>query len=272
MKHTARKRFGQNFLHDQEVINRIIACIAPRETDLLVEIGPGQAALTRPLLESGAELHLLELDRDLVSRLQKQFSDKSNITIHSGDALNANLPEITGHRPFRLIGNLPYNISTPLIFHVLQWHKQVVDMHFMLQKEVVDRMAAAPGSRTYGRLSVMTQYRCNVTPLFDVHPESFSPVPRVSSSIVRLQPLKKPPADTGSFDNFKKVVSAAFSMRRKTLRNSLKELFTTDQILAADIDPGQRAEQLSLSQFATLASSLTYDADRKPASEKPTSR
>ena len=272
MKHKARKRFGQNFLHDQEVINRIVACIAPRETDLLVEIGPGQAALTRPLLESGAELHLIELDRDLVSRLQKQFSDRSNITIHSGDALNVNLPEITGHRPFRLIGNLPYNISTPLIFHVLQWHEQVVDMHFMLQKEVVDRMAAAPGSRTYGRLSVMTQFRCNVTPLFDVLPESFSPVPRVCSSIVRLQPLKKPPADAGSFDNFKKVVSAAFSMRRKTLRNSLRELFTADQILAAGIDPGQRAEQLSLSQFATLASSLTYDADSKPASEKPTSR
>jgi 16S rRNA (adenine1518-N6/adenine1519-N6)-dimethyltransferase len=149
---------------------------------------------------------------------------------------------------------------------VLQWHEQVVDMHFMLQKEVVDRMAAAPGSRTYGRLSVMTQYRCDVTPLFDVLPESFSPVPRVCSSIVRLQPLKKPPADAGSFDNFKKVVSAAFSMRRKTLRNSLKELFTADQILAAGIDPGQRAEQLSLSQFATLASSLTYDADRKPTS------
>ena len=261
MKHKARKRFGQNFLHDQEVINRIIACIAPRETDLLVEIGPGQAALTRPLLESGAELHLIELDRDLVSRLQNQFSDKSNITIHCGDALNANLPEITGHRPFRLIGNLPYNISTPLIFHVLQWHEQVVDMHFMLQKEVVDRMAAPPGSRTYGRLSVMTQFRCSVTPLFDVLPESFSPVPRVCSSIVRLQPLKKPPADAGSFENLKKVVSAAFSMRRKTLRNSLRDLFTADQILAAGIDPGQRAEQLSLSQFAALARSLPYDAD-----------
>ncbi len=260
MKHRPRKRFGQNFLHDQQVIDRIIACIAPQATDLLVEIGPGQAALTRPLLASGAELHLIEIDRDLVSQLQKQFSDNDNITIHACDALKANLPEITGKRPFRLIGNLPYNISTPLIFHILQWHEQVVDMHFMLQKEVVDRMAAAPGSRTYGRLSVMTQFRCKVTPLFDVFPESFSPVPRVSSSIVRLQPLQEPPADAGSFKNFKRLVSAAFSQRRKTLRNSLRELLTADQIQAAGIDPGQRAEQLSLSQFAALARSLPYDA------------
>jgi 16S rRNA (adenine1518-N6/adenine1519-N6)-dimethyltransferase len=259
MKHKARKRFGQNFLHDQQVIDRIVASIAPKKTDLLVEIGPGQAALTRPLMESGAELHLIELDRDLVDALQKRFSDNSNVFIHSCDALKANLPEITGERPFRLIGNLPYNISTPLIFHVLESAELVIDMHFMLQKEVVDRMAAAPGSRTYGRLSVMTQFRSNVTPLFDVGPESFSPAPRVSSSIVRLQPLQSPPADAGSFDNFKQVVSAAFSKRRKTLRNSLKELLSADQILASGVDPGQRAEQLSLSQFAALARSLSYD-------------
>jgi 16S rRNA (adenine1518-N6/adenine1519-N6)-dimethyltransferase len=261
VKHKPRKRFGQNFLHDQQVINQIISCIAPQPTDLLVEIGPGQAALTRPLLASGAELHLIEIDRDLVSRLQKQFSEINNITIHACDALKANLPEITGNRPFRLIGNLPYNISTPLIFHILQWHEQVVDMHFMLQKEVVDRMAADPGSRTYGRLSVMTQFRCKITPLFDVLPESFTPVPRVCSSIVRLQPLKEPPVDAGSFENFKQVVSAAFSKRRKTLRNSLRDHLSADQILAAGIDPGQRAEQLSLSQFAALARSLPYDAD-----------
>ena len=264
MKHKARKRFGQNFLHDQQVIDRIISCIAPQASDLLVEIGPGQAALTRPLLASGAELHLIEIDRDLVSRLQKQFSENTNITIHACDALKANLPEITGKRPFRLIGNLPYNISTPLIFHILQWHELVVDMHFMLQKEVVARMAAAPGSRTYGRLSVMTQFRCKVTPLFDVLPESFSPVPRVCSSIVRLQPLKEPPADAGSFRNLERVVAAAFSQRRKTLRNSLGKLLNADQILNAGIDPGQRAEQLSLSQFAALARSLPYDANCKP--------
>ena len=261
MKHRARKRFGQNFLHDQKVIDRIIRCIAPKPTDLLIEIGPGQAALTRPLLESGAELHLIEIDRDLVARLNKQFSDTSNITIHALDALKADFFELTGGRPFRLIGNLPYNISTPLIFHVLQWHEQIIDMHFMLQKEVVDRMAAAPGSRTYGRLSVMTQFRCKVSPLFDVAPESFSPVPKVTSSIVSLQPLKVPPADAGRFENLERLVAAAFSQRRKTLRNSLGALLNTEQIIAAGIDPGQRAEQLSLSQFAALARSLPYDSD-----------
>ena len=261
MRHKARKRFGQNFLHDQQVIDRIIASIAPRPADLLVEIGPGQAALTRPLLDSGAELHLIELDRDLVAKLETQFAGNPNITIHSCDALRANLPELTGHRPFRLIGNLPYNISTPLIFHVLQWADLVVDMHFMLQKEVVDRMAAAPGSRTYGRLSVMTQFRADVSPLFDVLPESFSPVPRVCSSIVRLKPLKEPPADAGSFEKLTKVVSAAFSMRRKTLRNSLRSVLTEEQIIEAGIEPGQRAEQLSLSQFAALARSLPNDAN-----------
>jgi len=261
LRHIARKRFGQNFLHDQQVINRIIASVAPQATDLLVEIGPGQAALTRLLAQSGAELHLVELDRDLVADLEKQFSGHSNITIHSCDALRANLPELTGQRPFRLIGNLPYNISTPLIFHVLQWADLIVDMHFMLQKEVVERMAAAPGSRTYGRLSVMTQFRAEVTPLFDVLPESFSPVPKVCSSIVRLQPRKEPPADAGSMDNLARVVSAAFSMRRKTLRNSLRGVLSADQILNAGIDPGQRAEQLSLAQFAALARLLPYDAN-----------
>jgi len=259
MKHKARKRFGQNFLHDQQVIDRIIASIAPRTDDLLIEIGPGQAALTRPLLASGAELHLIELDRDLVTHLEKQFSDQPNVIIHSCDALKANLPELTGQRPFRLIGNLPYNISTPLIFHVLQWSDLVIDMHFMLQKEVVERMAAAPGSRTYGRLSVMTQFRARVTRLFDVTPESFSPAPKVHSSIVRLEPLKTPPFDAGSIENLAKVVTAAFSMRRKTLRNSLRSVLDEGQILSAGIEPGQRAEQLSLSEFAALARLITYD-------------
>jgi 16S rRNA (adenine1518-N6/adenine1519-N6)-dimethyltransferase len=260
MKHRPRKRFGQNFLHDQRVIERILACIRPQPSDLLVEIGPGQSALTGPLLESGAELHVIEIDHDLVSRLHGQFSGRAKITIHACDALKANLPEITSGRPFRLIGNLPYNISTPLIFHVLQWYEQITDMHFMLQKEVVDRMAAIPGSRTYGRLSVMAQFRCQITPLFDVQPGSFSPAPKVASSIVRLQPLKEPPADAGCWENLERVVSAAFSQRRKTLRNSLGAYFSAEQIASLDIDPGQRAEQLSLSQFAALARSLSYDA------------
>ena len=260
MKHRPRKRFGQNFLHDQRVIDRIIACIAPQPTDLFIEIGPGQAALTWPLLKTGAELHLIEIDRDLVAQLQQQFSGHDNITIHGCDALKADFDAISSGRPFRLIGNLPYNISTPLIFHVLQWHEQIIDMHFMLQKEVVDRMAATPGNRTYGRLSVMTQFRCGVTPLFDVHPGSFTPVPKVSSSIVRLQPLEKPPAEVGSLESLERVVSSAFGQRRKTLRNSLGKILSATQIEAAGVDPGQRAEQLSLSQFAALARSLSYDA------------
>jgi 16S rRNA (adenine1518-N6/adenine1519-N6)-dimethyltransferase len=261
LRHVARKRFGQNFLLDRQVIDRIIASIAPQSGDLLVEIGPGQAALTRPLLASGAELHLVELDRDLVAWLEAQFSAESRLTIHSCDALKADLPALTGHRPFRLVGNLPYNISTPLIFHVLQWSDLIIDMHFMLQKEVVDRMVAAPGSRTYGRLSVMTQFHAEVTRLFDVQPESFSPAPRVVSSIVRLRPLQQPPVDAGSVENLRKVVTCAFSKRRKTLRNSLRDILTEDQIAAAGIDPGDRAEQLGLSQFAALARSLPFDAN-----------
>jgi len=261
LRHVARKRFGQNFLHDEQVIDRIIAAIAPQAGDLLVEIGPGQAALTRPLLASGAELHLIELDRDLVASLEERFSAEPRLTIHSCDALKADLAELTGHRPFRLVGNLPYNISTPLIFHVLQWSELIIDMHFMLQKEVVERMAAAPGSRTYGRLSVMTQYHAEVSRLFDVQPESFSPAPKVTSSIVRLRPLRQPPCDAGSEENLRKVVTAAFSMRRKTLRNSLRDVLPEDRIAAAGIDPGDRAEQLGLSQFAALARSLPFDAN-----------
>jgi len=261
MKHRPRKRFGQNFLHDEHVIEHIIACIAPKSSDLLIEIGPGQAALTRPLLESGAELHLVEIDRDLAAGLQERFAAHANVTVHARDALRTDLTEITQGRPFRLVGNLPYNISTPLIFHVLQWHDHIVDMHFMLQKEVVERMAADPGSRAYGRLSVMTRYRCDIAALFDVRPESFTPVPAVFSSIVRLQPLQAPRVDAGSPQNLERVVLAAFSQRRKTIRNSLRSLFTADQINAVGIDPACRAEQLSLSQFATLAKTLSYDAN-----------
>ena len=261
LSHKARKRFGQNFLHDQQVIDRILASVAPKATDLIIEIGPGQAAITKPLLGSGAELHVIEIDRDLVNLLERKFAGAENLTIHSLDALKANFDEITGSRPFRLIGNLPYNISTPLIFHVLKWHKLVTDMHFMLQKEVVERMAATPGSKIYGRLSVMTQFLCEVTPLFDVQPESFSPVPRVCSSIVRLQPLSQPPFDAGSGDQLNQVVLAAFSQRRKTLRNSMRNLLDADQIASVEIDPGQRAEQLSLAEFAALARLLPDDAN-----------
>lgn len=261
IKHKARKRFGQNFLHDQQVIDRIVASVAPKSIDLMIEIGPGQAAITRPLIASGAELHVIEIDRDLVALLEQKFANTENLTIHSLDALRANFDEITDSHKFRLIGNLPYNISTPLIFHVLKWHTLVTDMHFMLQKEVVERMAAPPGSKAYGRLSVMTQFLCEVTHLFDVQPQSFTPVPRVCSSIVRLQPLSQPPFDAGSGDQLNRVVAAAFSQRRKTLRNSLRNLLDAEQIVSAGIDPGERAEQLSLAEFAALARLLPDDAN-----------
>lgn len=256
MRHVARKRFGQNFLHDQQVINRIISSIAPKPTDLLVEIGPGQAALTRPLLDSGAELHLIELDRDLVTRLEEKFAGEPNITIHSCDALKANIPELTGHRPFRLIGNLPYNISTPLIFHVLQWNELVIDMHFMLQKEVVDRMAAGPGSKAYGRLGIMLGCYMNIEALFDVPPEAFDPPPKVHSAIVRLDPL---PDGTYPIDNEAKLstlVATAFMQRRKTVRNSLRKEADAADFDAVGIDAGLRPEQIAIGDYVRLCNHL----------------
>jgi len=262
LRHKARKRFGQNFLHDQKVIDRIIASIAPRATDLLVEIGPGQAALTLPLLESGAELHLIELDRDLVAQLENKFAGYDNITIHSCDALKANLPELTGHRPFRLIGNLPYNISTPLIFHLLEYAPLISDMHFMLQLEVVKRMAASPGSKAWGKLGVMTQYHCEVDSLFEVPPHAFQPAPKVQSAVVRLVPRPRDQVNSQVEARLRRVVQAGFAQRRKTLRNTLRDLVDMQQLQELGIDPGARAETLSLQQFIAIG-----EIAREPAKE-----
>ena len=256
MTHQARKRFGQNFLADASVVRRIVDTIAPRPEQVIVEIGPGQAALTGPLADSGAELHLLEIDRDLAAVLQRQFDGRANVRLHLGDALQADFAELCGGRPFRLVGNLPYNISTPLLFHALQWSGLITDMHFMLQQEVVDRMAASPGGKTWGRLSVMCQYHCEVTPLFTVPPEAFRPSPKVNSAFVRLVPHARPPVRIADLARFERLLARAFSMRRKTLRNSLRGLLTADQIAAVGIDPGQRPETLSLQQFAALCDQL----------------
>jgi 16S rRNA (adenine1518-N6/adenine1519-N6)-dimethyltransferase len=253
MKHKARKRFGQNFLTDTLVIQRIVDSIAPAPGQLMMEIGPGQAALTRPLAESGVELHLVEIDRDLAAVLERMFHNNPDVVLHVGDALKMDFGEVTAGRPFRMVGNLPYNISTPLLFHLLQWSELLIDMHFMLQQEVVRRMAATPGSKAWGRLSIMCQYRCEVAPLFTVQPGSFTPAPRVQSAIVRLVPHRKPPVHINSMDSFQRLVSQAFSMRRKTLRNSLRELLSASDIESAGIDPGLRAEALSLQQFADLS-------------------
>ena len=256
MKHKARKRFGQNFLADPLVIQRIVDSIAPVPGQLVVEIGPGQAALTYPLAEAGVELLLVEIDRDLAKRLEQQFADYAAVKLHLGDALKMDFREITAGRPFRLVGNLPYNISTPLLFHLLQWSDLLIDMHFMLQQEVVKRMAAEPGSKAWGRLSVMCQYYCQVIPLFDVPPEAFSPAPKVQSMFVKLVPHKQAPVQIKNMAVFERLVSQAFSMRRKTLRNSLRGMLDTAMIESAGIDPGARPETLSLAQFAALCEIL----------------
>ena len=209
--------------------------------------------MTIPLVESGAELLLLEIDRDLAARLEGRFAATPNVTIHTGDALSMDFAKLTGSRPFRLVGNLPYNISTPLLFHVLQWNRLISDMHFMLQKEVVNRMAAEPGGKAWGRLSVMCQYHCRVTPLFDVPPTAFSPAPKVDSAIVRLEPYDEPPVQVSDMARFERVIVQAFSMRRKTLRNSLRKLVDASSMEKAGVDPGARPETLGLEQFAALS-------------------
>jgi 16S rRNA (adenine1518-N6/adenine1519-N6)-dimethyltransferase len=256
MRHRARKRFGQNFLVDDRVAEQIIAAIAPAAGQRILEIGPGQAALTTRLAGSGAELHLLEIDRDLAAALERQFSGRGNVHVHQGDALQMDLASLCPDGRFRVAGNLPYNISTPLIFHVLEWQDRIEDMHFLLQQEVVERMAAGPGGKARGKLSIMCQYHCSVTPLFDVPPEAFRPVPAVQSTFVRLVPHAAPPVRVSDPDRFERLVTRAFSMRRKTLRNSLRGLLDAAEIGAAGIDPGLRPEQLELADFAALAERL----------------
>jgi 16S rRNA (adenine1518-N6/adenine1519-N6)-dimethyltransferase len=253
MQHRARKRFGQHFLTDTRVVEHIIQAINPQAGERIVEIGPGHAVLSLPLLASGAELHMVEIDRDLASKLQRLIAGRDHAFLHVGDALSMDFAAVCSGRTFRLVGNLPYNISTPLLFHVLQWSELISDMHFMLQREVVERMAATPGNKAWGRLSIMCQYHCAVTPLFTVPPEAFSPAPRVHSSIVRLVPHATPPIHIESMDAFQRLVGQAFTMRRKTLRNCLRGLLDAGQIQSAGIDPGLRPEALGLEEFATLA-------------------
>lgn len=255
-EHRARKRFGQNFLHDGNIIRRIVAGIRPKEGETLLEIGPGQGALTGSLLASGCELIAVELDRDLVALLQQRFADEPRFQLHSGDALKLRLADLAGERRVRVVGNLPYNISTPLIFHLLAQSAGIIDMHFMLQKEVVDRLAAAPGSKAYGRLGIMTQYHCRVEPLLDVPPGAFSPQPKVQSAVVRLVPHATPPFPATSVDTLQIVVRTAFNMRRKTLRNALHGLVSAEQMQQLGVDPGARPETLSLQTYVALANTI----------------
>jgi 16S rRNA (adenine1518-N6/adenine1519-N6)-dimethyltransferase len=257
MTHTPRKRFGQNFLHDQTIIDNILSSIQAKPDEHWVEIGPGQGALTGPLLKQGLRLEVVEIDRDLVMLLNEKYQQYDNLQIHSDDALTFDFSALAkANEKLRIIGNLPYNISTPLMFHLLDYAYCIEDMHFMLQKEVVDRICATPGSKKYGRLSVIMQYYCATELLFDVPPESFEPAPKVMSAIVRLAPHHQPPVEVDDMVKFKKVVRQAFSQRRKTLRNSLNKLISEDAIIALNIDPTLRAEALSLNDFARLSKLL----------------
>ncbi|MCM0043278.1 MAG: 16S rRNA (adenine(1518)-N(6)/adenine(1519)-N(6))-dimethyltransferase RsmA [Burkholderiaceae bacterium] len=256
MKHIPKKRFGQNFLTDRQVLHDIIRAIAPAPDDLMVEIGPGQGAMTRLLLETLRRLQVVELDRDLVALLHKQFSP-DRLLIHSGDALQYDFGALAGgERSLRVVGNLPYNISSPLLFHLAQYAPQVIDQHFMLQKEVVERMVAEPGGRDYGRLSVMLQWRYRMELLFIVPPEAFDPPPKVDSAIVRMVPIASPlPCKQPLLEQ---VVTKAFSQRRKVIRNCVAGLFGEQQLIDAGIDPQLRPEAVALEQYVNLARMLDH--------------
>ena len=252
--HRARRRFSQNFLHDAHYIERIVGAIDPRPADRIVEIGPGLGALTAPLIERAAAIAAVEIDRDLAARLRRRFTAEQ-LALVEGDALTLDWPALAAAdpRPLRIVGNLPYHISTPLLFALLPIAAGVRDQHFMLQKEVVDRMVAAPGGRDYGRLSVMLQFRYRVMRLFIVPAGAFSPTPQVSSAIVRLLPRPAGELPAVDVDAFARVVGAAFGQRRKTLRNALAEVLDEASIRACGVDPGARAETLPVAAFVALA-------------------
>lgn len=260
--HKARKRFGQNFLQDQGIIRRIVAAIAPKEAHHMVEIGPGLGALTAEILAESNALDAIELDRDLPPILRaKFFRYEERFRIFEADAMKFDFASLAEDgRPLRVVGNLPYNISTQLIFHLLKHATCIEDMHFMLQKEVVDRLAAQPGDNHYGRLGIMAQYYCQVEPLFIVPPEAFDPVPKVDSAIVRLVPYQTLPHKARNITTLEDVVRTAFTMRRKTLRNNLKSLISEQQLSELGIDPSLRPEKLSLKEFITIADYLDENA------------
>jgi len=258
----ARKRFGQHFLHDQGIIRRIVQTVAPQPGEAVVEIGPGRGAITRPLLAACGMLDAIEIDRDLIALLRQANPPLDGLTVHASDVLRFDfraLAQARG-RPLRVVGNLPYNISTPLIFHLLEQVDAIADMHFMLQREVVERMAATPGGGDYGRLTVMLAAQVEVIPLFPIAPESFTPPPRVDSAFVRLVPHAVAPFPMPDPALYARLVAAAFGQRRKTLRNTLKNLADEAQIRAVGLDPGLRPEQISPAEYATLAVHLRTEA------------
>ncbi|HET6546109.1 MAG TPA: 16S rRNA (adenine(1518)-N(6)/adenine(1519)-N(6))-dimethyltransferase RsmA [Rhodanobacteraceae bacterium] len=255
-RHVARKRFGQHFLHDPAIIHRIVRAIAPRAGERMVEIGPGDGAITWPLLAALGRLTVIELDRDLIPRLRAAAAAIGELDIIEADALTVDFTALAGAAPLRLVGNLPYNISTPILFHCIEHLDAIRDMHFMLQKEVVDRMAAQPGGKVYGRLSVMLQLACRVEPVLRVPPGAFRPPPKVESAFVRLIPLPQPERHSVDPALIARLVRAAFGQRRKTLGNSLGGIASSAQMVAAGIDPRARAEQLAPGAYVALARTL----------------
>ena len=251
MAHLPRKRFGQNFLQNQPIIHDIIRAIYPQPNDTIVEIGPGLGALTQPLLKCLNQLTAIEIDTDLLAHLQTLPLAKERLKLIHADALSVDYRQFG--KQIRVVGNLPYNISTPILLQLLRVSSQIMDMHFMLQKEVVDRMVAPPGNKTYGRLSVMVQYHCEADSLFDVPATAFYPQPKVESSIVRLVPYQHSPYPKVSFYDLYRFVSTAFSMRRNTFANNLKSVLKSEQIVALGIDPSLRPEQISVMEYVQLA-------------------
>lgn len=251
-KHRARKRFGQNFLHDPSVIQRIVDVINPQQNDHLIEIGPGKGALTNLILERAGKLDVIEIDRDLIDVLKTSFDTNEHLKIHEADALTFDLSQF-GNQNLRIVGNLPYNISTPLLFHLLTYKEYIKDMIFMLQKEVVNRICAESGNKQYGRLTIMLQCYCDVESLFTIKPGAFNPSPKVDSAIVKLTPLSKPRYALTDHESFKIIVREAFSQRRKTIRNALKKFISEPEIVKLDIAPETRAENLQISDFVKLA-------------------
>ncbi len=258
MNHTPRKRFGQHFLHDPAVIRDIIDAIAPEPDELMVEIGPGQGAITDPLLKRVNTLHAVELDRDLAAALRKRYAESGKLQLHEADALRFDFTSLgEAGQKIRIVGNLPYNVSSPLLFWLAEQADAIQDMHFMLQKEVVERICAAPGSKTYGRLSVTLGSYCDAEKLFRIGKGAFQPPPKVESAFLRLTPMPKRIAAVYDRATFQRIVRAAFGQRRKTLRNALKNIVDEEALTRVGIEPGLRAETLSVDQYVALANHVT---------------
>ena len=249
-----RRRFGQHFLTDNNTVDKILESINPSDDDVIVEIGPGQGAITKGLTKNTKFVHAIEIDRDLVNYLKKRFEGNSKIIIHEADALNFNYLKLGSN--LRIVGNFPYNISTPLLFHLLKFRNSIIDIHCMLQKEVADRMSAKPGNKTYGRLGIMLGCHLRIEPLFHVDKSAFFPAPKVTSTVLKLSPLKKNRFHIQDEDIFSKIITEAFMKRRKTIQNSLKNLINISDLDAVNLDPKLRPEQISIKKYVELSNHL----------------